>query len=297
MDTTFRRFGYNTIFVDPDDPENFRRAITEKTKLVYIETIANPRMNVVDIEAVAKIAHDAGVPLVVDNTFASPYLCRPIRARRRHHRPFGNQVYRRTRDFHRRGHRRRRQVRLEQRQVSDVDRAESGLPRHGFHGDFRRDGLHYQVPRGRSARSRPLPGAAEFLFVPAGTGDLGHAHGAPLRQLVGRGQASRRPPVGELGPARGGWNRAPITSRPASICQRAAARCLRSASRAAWKPAENSSTPCSCFPHLANVGDAKSLVIHPASTTHQQLSASDQAAARHHAGHVRLSVGLEDVKI
>jgi len=65
-------------YVEPDDPENFRKAITSKTRAVYGETIANPRMNVLDIAAVAKIAHDAGVPLIVDNTMASPYLCRPI---------------------------------------------------------------------------------------------------------------------------------------------------------------------------------------------------------------------------
>ena len=78
FDVTFRRLGFETTFVEPDDPENFRKAITEKTKLVYAETIANPRMNIVDLKAVAEIAHEAGVPLVVDNTFASPYLCRPI---------------------------------------------------------------------------------------------------------------------------------------------------------------------------------------------------------------------------
>ncbi len=78
FDATFRRFGYNCIFVDPDDPENFRQAITEKTKLIYIESISNPKFNIVDIEAIAKVAHEAGVPLVIDNTFASPYLCRPI---------------------------------------------------------------------------------------------------------------------------------------------------------------------------------------------------------------------------
>ena len=64
--------------MEPDDPENFRKAITPKTRALYGETIANPRMNVLDIEAVAKIAHEAGVPLVIDNTMASPYLCRPI---------------------------------------------------------------------------------------------------------------------------------------------------------------------------------------------------------------------------
>src|SRR5215467_12101570 len=78
FDVSFRRLGIDVTFVEPDDPENFRKAITPKTKALYGETIANPRMNVLDIEAVAKIAHEAGVPLVVDNTMASPYLCRPI---------------------------------------------------------------------------------------------------------------------------------------------------------------------------------------------------------------------------
>src|SRR5881409_3394183 len=78
FDVSFRRLGFDTTFVEPDNPENFRKAITPKTRLLYAETISNPRMNVLDIEAVAKIAHEANVPLVIDNTFASPYLCRPI---------------------------------------------------------------------------------------------------------------------------------------------------------------------------------------------------------------------------
>src|SRR5690606_869676 len=71
-------FGIKVHFVDPEDPENFRRAITPKTKALYAETIGNPKGDVLDIEAVAKIAHEAGIPLIVDNTFASPYLRRPI---------------------------------------------------------------------------------------------------------------------------------------------------------------------------------------------------------------------------
>src|SRR4051812_41154530 len=78
FDVTFRRLGFNVKFVDPDNPENFRKAITSKTKLVFGETIGNPRGNILDIEAVAKIAHERNVPLVIDNTFATPYLCRPI---------------------------------------------------------------------------------------------------------------------------------------------------------------------------------------------------------------------------
>ncbi|HLI82844.1 MAG TPA: PLP-dependent transferase [Bryobacteraceae bacterium] len=78
FDVSFRRIGINVKFVEPDNPENFRKAITPQTRAIYGETIANPRMNILDIEKVADIAHEAGVPLVIDNTMASPYLCRPI---------------------------------------------------------------------------------------------------------------------------------------------------------------------------------------------------------------------------
>src|SRR3977135_1705196 len=79
FDVTFRQFGIQTVFVNADDPENFRKVITPKTRALYAETMGNPQINVLDIEAVAKIAKEAGVPLIVDNTFASPYLCQPIR--------------------------------------------------------------------------------------------------------------------------------------------------------------------------------------------------------------------------
>src|SRR5918912_3277349 len=75
FDVSLRRFGIDTVFVDPDDPENFRRAITPRTRVLYGETIGNPRINVLDIAAVAAIAHEAHIPLMIDNTFASPYLC------------------------------------------------------------------------------------------------------------------------------------------------------------------------------------------------------------------------------
>src|SRR5512147_1131587 len=73
---TFPRLGIEVTFVDPKDPENFRRAIRANTKILYGETLGNPRINVLDIEAVAKIGQDAGIPLMIDNTFATPYLCR-----------------------------------------------------------------------------------------------------------------------------------------------------------------------------------------------------------------------------
>ncbi|RFU70084.1 O-acetylhomoserine aminocarboxypropyltransferase/cysteine synthase [Peribacillus saganii] len=75
---TFPKYGIKVHFVDPKDPENFRNAITPKTKALFGETIGNPSLDVLDIEEVAKIAHEEGIPLIVDNTFATPYLCRPI---------------------------------------------------------------------------------------------------------------------------------------------------------------------------------------------------------------------------
>ena len=75
---TLPHLGITTNFVDAQDPENFRKAITPKTKAIYAETIGNPKIDVLDIEAVAAIAHENGLPLILDNTFLSPYLCRPI---------------------------------------------------------------------------------------------------------------------------------------------------------------------------------------------------------------------------
>src|SRR5207344_3319973 len=72
------KLGIETTFVDPSEPDNFRRALKKNTKLLYAETLGNPLINIVDIEALARIAHDADIPLVVDNTVPSPYLCRPI---------------------------------------------------------------------------------------------------------------------------------------------------------------------------------------------------------------------------
>jgi O-acetylhomoserine (thiol)-lyase len=75
---TLADFGIQTTFVDPDEENSFEKAIQENTKLIFIESLGNPASNVIDIEEVAAVAHKAGIPLIVDNTFATPYLCRPI---------------------------------------------------------------------------------------------------------------------------------------------------------------------------------------------------------------------------
>ncbi|PTK55547.1 O-acetylhomoserine aminocarboxypropyltransferase [Staphylococcus haemolyticus] len=78
LNITFAKLGIKVHFVDPSDPNNFKAVINDKTRAIYAETIGNPAIDVLDIEAVAQIAHDNGLPLVIDNTFASPYLCPPF---------------------------------------------------------------------------------------------------------------------------------------------------------------------------------------------------------------------------
>ena len=78
LDATLPKFGIRTTFVDPDDPANFEAAVNENTKAIYIESLGNPSINIVDVEAVAKIAHDHKIPLIIDNTFATPYLFRAL---------------------------------------------------------------------------------------------------------------------------------------------------------------------------------------------------------------------------
>jgi 7-keto-8-aminopelargonate synthetase-like enzyme len=108
-------------FAEDDDP-GLEKLIDGKTKAVFCETIGNPAGNIVDIERLAEIAHKHGVPLIVDNTVATPCLCRPIRARRRHRGAFADQVHGRPRQLHRRHHRRFGQVPLGRAQADRFPR-------------------------------------------------------------------------------------------------------------------------------------------------------------------------------
>ena len=108
---TFRTMGIEVRFVDPADPEAFRRATDANTRAYYAETLPNPKLTVFPIAEVAAIGQKLGVPLIMDNT-AAPVLCQPLQPWRGHRRPFHDQIYRRPRDLDRRRHRRWRQFRL-----------------------------------------------------------------------------------------------------------------------------------------------------------------------------------------
>ena len=134
----FRKMSVGLTFVDPDAPENWKAALTDETKLLFAETIGNPGGNVLDIEPVAAIAHGHDIPLVVDNTFATPYLCRPHRLGRRYRRALGDEISWRPRHEHRRRGRGLRRVRLVQRQVSGHRGTLPGLSRPRVPRDLRR---------------------------------------------------------------------------------------------------------------------------------------------------------------
>ena len=153
---SFKKLGWTCHFVDPHDPENFRRALTPRCKAIFLESLANPGGIVVDLEAVAKVAHEAGIPLIVDNTLATPYLCRPFE--------WGADLIVHSTTKFLDGHGNSlggivvemRQVRLGAgRQVPVADRAGAGLSRPALLREFRRLRLHHQGARGGVARLRP----------------------------------------------------------------------------------------------------------------------------------------------
>ena len=151
---TLPRLGRTVRFVDSTKPEAFRAAITEKTKAIYVEALGNPKLDVPDFEAIAAIAHEHGIPLIVDNTTARRARP-PDRARRGHRGLLGHEVHRRPRHLDRRRHRRRRDLRLGQREVPGVHRPRPGLPRARLLG--RRSGTS---PASGTSRSRSGSGSS-----------------------------------------------------------------------------------------------------------------------------------------
>jgi O-acetylhomoserine (thiol)-lyase len=295
FDVSFRRIGINPIFVEPDDPENFRKAITPKTKLIYGETIANPRMNVLDIEAVAKIAHEHNIPLIFDNTFASPYLCRPIE--------HGADIVVHSATKFLGGHGTSIGGLIVDSGKFAWDRGKFPMltePSPGYHGMKFHEvfGNIAFIIRARVEGLRDIGPALSpfnaFLFL----------QGIETLKLRMDAHSSNTKAVAQFleGHKLVKWVNYP--GLPSSPYYALAQKYLPKGSGAiltfgieggleAGKRFINSLKMIS---HLANVGDAKSLVIHPASTTHSQLSASDQEAAGITPDLVRVSVGLEDVE-
>ena len=195
---SFKKLGWTCHFVDPHDPENFRRALTPRCKAIFVELLANPGGVVVDLEEIAKVAHDAGLPLIVDNTLATPYLCRPFE--------WGADLICHSTTKFLDGHGNSlggivveiRTVRLvARRTVSVADRTGTSLSRVAFLREFRRLRLHHQGARGRPARLRPGHGADERISDHRRRRNAACADGTPRRQCPeGGGVPAGRPARG-----------------------------------------------------------------------------------------------------
>jgi len=292
--STFSKLGIKVVFVDPDDPENFRKAITGKTKALYIETIGNPGINIIDIEAVANIAHEYGIPLIVDNTFGTPYLIRPIE--------YGADVVVHSATKFIGGHGTSiGGVIIDSGNFDwEVSGKFPGLtqPDPDYHG------LVYTKAFGDAAyiakvRTQWLrdtgacisPFNSFLLLLGLETLSLRvEKHVANTRRIVE--YLNEHPAVS--------WVNYPNLedNKYYSLAQKyfpkGAGSIFTFGIKGDIEACKRFINEVEIFSHLANVADAKSLVIHPASTTHAQLSEEEQRIAGVTPDMIRISVGIED---
>ncbi len=294
MNLTFPRFGITTTFVDPRDPAAFEAAIRPNTKILYGETLGNPGIEVMDIEAVAEVAHAHGLPLMVDSTFSTPYLIRPIE--------HGADIVTHSITKFLGGH----------------GVALGGVIVDGGRFDWMASGKFPTL-------TEPYPGYHGIVFAeefgPAALGMRARAEGLrdfgacmsphnaftllqgietlPLRMARHVDNTDR---VLEMLQAHDavGWVKHPrVPSHPDhELAQRlfpkGAGAILSFGVNGGREAGRKFIEAVQLASHLANVGDAKTLVIHPGSTTHGQMSPEELEAAGISEDLVRLSVGLED---
>ncbi len=294
FDVSFRKLGLNVTFVDPDDPENFRKAITPKTKCLYGETISNPRGSVLDIEAAARIAHEHNIPLVIDNTFATPYLCRPI--------DFGADIVLHSLTKFMGGHGNSIGgiiVDSGKFPWKEGDFPQLNEPARSYHGMVFTEAfvnLAYIIKarvEGLRDMGTCMSPFNAFLFL-QGIETLGMRMD---RHVCNAAAAARFLENHKLVT----WVNYPsLPSSPyydlaQKYVPKGAGAVFCFGIKGGYEAGRKFINSVQLFSHLANVGDARSLVIHPASTTHQQLSPSEQEAAGVTPDMVRLSIGLEDI--
>ena len=295
FDVNFRKLGIETTFVDADDPENFRKAIQKTTKAIYAETIGNPVINVLDIEPVADIAHDAGIPLVLDNTFPTPYLCRPM--------DYGADLVVHSATKYIGGHGTSiGGVLVESGRFPWDNGNFPGMtePSRGYHGVrfYETFGDFGFTMRARCETLRTFGAALSpfnaFLFLQG----LESLHVRMDRHCDNALAVAKfledHPRVDWVNYPGLPGNKYHALARkytprgPSSILTFG----IKGGKEAGVKFIE----AAQFMSHLANVGDAKTLVIHPASTTHRQLSDEEQIVAGVTPDMIRISVGIETLE-
>jgi O-acetylhomoserine (thiol)-lyase len=292
---SFKKFDWNVIFVDPDEPENFRKALTPKCKAIFVESLANPGGVITDLEAVAKIAHKAGIPLIVDNTLASPYLCRPIE--------WGADIVIHSTTKFLSGHGNSMggvvvdSGKFDWSQndkfasLTEPEPAYHGLRFHETFGDlaFTVAG-HALGLRDLGATMAPLNA---FLTI-TGIETLAlrmERHVANAQQVAEF--LAGHPAVSWVNYA--GLPSSSYHALAKKYLPKGAGSVFTFGVKGGYEAGVKIVESCELFSHLANIGDTRSLIIHPASTTHRQLTEAQQNAAGAGADVVRLSIGVESV--
>jgi len=286
------KLGIETAFVDPDDPENFRRAIRPNTKAVFSETLGNPAINMVDIAAVGAIAREAGVPFVVDNTAASPYLCQPLR--------HGADivVHSATKFIGGHGTTMGGVVVESGKFPWDNGRFPSMTePSAGYHGVrfFETFGDFGFTMKARMEVLRVFgPSLSPFnaWLLLQGLETLPVRMERHCANAMGVASFLKdHPKVAWVNyPGLAGNRYHALTKR---YMPKGAGALLSFGIKGGYAAGVKFIEGLQFVSHLANIGDAKSLVIHPASTTHRQLAEADQVKAGVPPDMVRLSIGLE----
>ncbi len=288
------RLGIKVHFVDPEDPENFRKAITPKTKAVYGETIGNPRIDVLDIEAVARVAHEHGLPLIIDNTFATPYLCRPIE--------HGADIVVHSATKFIGGH-----GTVIGGIIVDSGKFDWGAGKHPLYTepDEAYHGLRYAdlgnlayILRARVSLLRDMGGALSpfnsFLFLQGlETLHLRMERHSQNALAIARYLEEHSDVLWVNYP---GLETSPYYQKARKYLPKGQGAILSFGIRGGSEAGKTFIESLQLFSHLANVGDSKSLAIHPNTTTHQQLSMEEQAAAGVTPEMIRLSIGTENVE-
>jgi len=294
MDVNLRRLGITTHFVDPDQPQNFRAALTPRTRLIYAETVGNPSLNVLDIESVAQIAHEAGIPLVVDNTVPSPYLCKPFE--------FGADIVIHSATKFIGGHGTSIGGLLIESGKFPWDNGnfpEMVDASDGYHGVrfFETFGDFAFTMKARMEYLRTLgPSLSPFNSFTF----LQGLETLPLRMqrhcenalAVARFLEQHERVAWVNYP---GLPNSPYYDLGQKYMPRGASAILTFGVKGGFEAGEKFIDSAQFLSHLANIGDSKSLIIHPASTTHRQLNEEQQKAAGVTPDMVRISVGIENI--
>jgi len=290
---SFKKLGWTCHFVDPTDPENFRRALTPRCKAIFIESLANPGGVIVDLEPVAKIAHDAGIPLIVDNTLATPYLCRPFE--------WGADIITHSTTKFLDGH--GNSLGGIVVESGKFDWAASGKfpaltePEPAYHGlrFYENFGDFAFTTKARAVALRDFgPTLAPMNAFLTITG-IETLHVRMDRHCANAQQVAEflaaHPGVAWVSYA--GLESSPYRALARKYLPKGAGAVFTFGVKGGYAAGVKLVESVRLFSHLANIGDTRSLILHPASTTHRQLSDEQRLAAGAGPDVIRLSIGLE----